>query len=81
MNTPAGAGIDPDHFSILYHNRVYLEQPLEMQSIMTNIGDVIRQIEKATCDPDFPLDPHQQEVLNRMLVSLYSGTVEFVGGK
>lgn len=48
---------------------------------MTNIGDVIRQIEKASCDPDFPPDQEQREALNRILIALYSGTVEFVGGK
>jgi hypothetical protein len=48
---------------------------------MTNIGDVIRQIEKVKCDRNTPPTPEQQETLNRILHNVYSGTVEFKGGK
>jgi hypothetical protein len=46
---------------------------------MTNIGDVIRQIEKIKCDRQYPPTQEQQETLNRILHNVYSGTVEFRG--
>ena len=48
---------------------------------MTNIGDVIRQIETVTCDRQYPPTPEQQEVISRILHNVYSGTVEFKGSK
>jgi hypothetical protein len=48
---------------------------------MTNPGDVMRQIETTLCDRHDPPTPDQQEVLNRLLYQVYSGTVEFKGSK
>ncbi len=48
---------------------------------MTNIGDVIRQIETVKCDRQHPPTPEQQETLNRILYNVYSGTVEFKGSR
>jgi hypothetical protein len=48
---------------------------------MTNIGDVIRQIETVKCDRQDPPTSEQQETLNRILYNVYSGTVEFKGSK
>jgi hypothetical protein len=48
---------------------------------MTNIGDVIRQVESTLCDPSFPPTPDEQERMNRILSMVYTGTVEFVGSK
>ena len=47
---------------------------------MTNLGDVMRQIEKALCDPLCPPTTDQRETLHRILYAVYSGTVEFRGG-
>jgi hypothetical protein len=48
---------------------------------MTNVGDVIRQIETTLCDLHYPPTPDQQEALNGTLDAVYSGTVEFKGSK
>jgi len=48
---------------------------------MTNIGDVIRQIEKIKCDRQYPPTSQQQEILNRILYNIYSGTVDFKGSR
>jgi hypothetical protein len=48
---------------------------------MTNIGDVIRQIEAVKCDRQDPPTSEQQETLNRILYNVYSGTVEFHGSR
>jgi hypothetical protein len=48
---------------------------------LTNIGDVIRQIEVVKCDRQNPPTPEQQETLNRILHNVYSGTVEFKGSR
>lgn len=48
---------------------------------MTNIGDVIRQIETVKCDRHYPPTPEQQEILNRILHNVYTGTVEFKGSR
>ena len=44
---------------------------------MTNVGDVIRQIETTLCDEQYPPTTDQQETLSRVLFAVYSGTVEF----
>ena len=48
---------------------------------MTNLGDVMRQIETTLCDPHYPPTQDQQEVIDRLLVQVYAGTVEFKGSK
>jgi len=48
---------------------------------MTNLGDVMRQIETALCDSCDPPTPDQQEALDRLLYQVYSGAVEFKGSK
>jgi hypothetical protein len=48
---------------------------------MTNLGDVMRQIETALCDPHDPPTADQQEALDRLLFQVYAGTVEFRGSK
>ncbi|NMB78517.1 MAG: hypothetical protein GYA23_05420 [Methanomicrobiales archaeon] len=48
---------------------------------MTNIGDVIRQIETVQCDPVYPPTPEQQEIFNRILHTVYNGAVEFGGSR
>jgi hypothetical protein len=48
---------------------------------MTNIRDVIRQIETVKCDRQYPPTPEEQETLNRILHNVFSGTVEFKGGR
>ncbi len=48
---------------------------------MTNIGDVIRQIEALKCDNHYPLTDHQRDVMDRILFNVYSGTVEFKGSR
>jgi hypothetical protein len=44
---------------------------------MTNVGDVIRQIETTLCDEQHPPTTDQRETLKRVLHAVYSGTVEF----
>jgi hypothetical protein len=48
---------------------------------MTNIGDVIRQIETLKCDRQHPPTDEQQNTLDRVLSNVYSGIVEFKGSK
>jgi hypothetical protein len=48
---------------------------------MTNIGDVIRQVEKTLCDRSYPPTPEEQERLGRILSRVYTGTVDFAGSK
>jgi hypothetical protein len=48
---------------------------------MTNIGDVIRQVETALCDNYFPPTLEEKEVLNNILYKVYTGTVEFGGSR
>lgn len=48
---------------------------------MTNIRDVIRQIETIKCDRQYPPTAEQQETLNRIIYNVYSGTVDFKGSK
>ena len=48
---------------------------------MTNIGDVIRQVETALCDKGFPPTLEEKETLNNILYKVYTGTVEFGGSR
>jgi hypothetical protein len=48
---------------------------------MTNLGDVIRQLETTLCDPLFPPTPEEQERMGRILSMVYTGTVDFIGSK
>jgi hypothetical protein len=48
---------------------------------MTNIGDVIRQVETALCDNYFPPTLEEREVLNNILYKVYTGTVNFGGSR
>jgi hypothetical protein len=48
---------------------------------MTNIRDVIQQIEKTICDREFPPTPRQLETCTRILNNLCSGTVAFQGSR
>ena len=40
---------------------------------MTNLGDVIRQVEKTLCDTQYPPTVKEQEALNTLLISVYIG--------
>jgi hypothetical protein len=46
---------------------------------MTNIGDVIRQVETTLQDTCYPPTREQKEVLTNILNKVYTGTVEFGG--
>jgi len=42
---------------------------------MTNLGDVIRQVEKTLGDAKYPPTPEEREALNIILISVYIGAV------
>jgi hypothetical protein len=48
---------------------------------MTNLGDVIRQVEKTLCDPHFPPTTEEREALNTILISVYIGAVAAHGSR
>jgi len=48
---------------------------------MTNIGDVIRQVETALCDTCFPPTREEREILTTILSKVYTGTVDFGGSR
>ena len=48
---------------------------------MTNIGDVIRQVETAMCDSDHPPKSEEREAFDRILRTVYTGAVEARGSK
>ena len=48
---------------------------------MTNIGDVIRQVEAALNDPCCPPTFEEKEILTTILHKVYTGTVEFGGSR
>ncbi len=48
---------------------------------MTNIGDVIRQVETALFDTYFPPTSEEKEVLTNILYTVYTGTVDFGGSR
>lgn len=71
------------YFAIIYRDarNIVITQKIRTLQTMTNIGDVIRQIEKVKCDRQYPPTQEQQETLNRIMHNVYSGTVEFRGSK
>lgn len=46
---------------------------------MTNLGDVIRQIETALSDRQYPPTTHEREVFHRILSTVYTGAVDAKG--
>jgi hypothetical protein len=48
---------------------------------MTNLGDVIRQVETALCDPCEPPTSHEQEVYAAILREVCTGTVDAKGSR
>ena len=46
---------------------------------MTNLGDVIRQIETVLSDHQYPPTAHEREVYNRILFTVYTGAVDAKG--
>ena len=40
---------------------------------MTNLGDVVRQVETALSDSHYPPTSHEREVYHRILLSVYTG--------
>jgi hypothetical protein len=62
-------------FSMLYDNF------FRSVKKMTNIGDVIRQVETTMFDRQFPPTLEQREVLNNILYKVYTGTVDFGGSR
>ena len=48
---------------------------------MTNIGDVIRQVETVMFDTYFPPTLEEKEVLTSILYKVYTGTVDFGGSR
>jgi hypothetical protein len=49
--------------------------------LMTNLGDVIRQVETALCDPCEPPTSHEQEVYAAILREVCTGTVDAKGSR
>jgi hypothetical protein len=74
---------NPAHFANIYRDPEYamITKQTGFFKTMTNIGDVIRQIEKITCDRQYPPTPEQQETIYRILNNVYSGTMEFKGSR
>jgi hypothetical protein len=48
---------------------------------MTNIGDVIRQVETALGDRHYPPTLEEKEVFTNILFKVYTGTVDFGGSR
>ena len=48
---------------------------------MTNIGDVIRQVETTLYDRHYPPTFEQKEILSNILYKVYTGTVDFGGSR
>jgi len=48
---------------------------------MTNLGDVVRQVETAMCDTRFPPTIYEREVYNRILQTVFTGAVDAKGSK
>jgi len=59
---------------MLYNNK-------EALLLMTNIGDVIRQVETALFDSYYPPTLEEKEVLSNILYKVYTGTVDFGGSR
>jgi hypothetical protein len=69
----------PGHSGNIYRDRVNELYQSTGDTWMTNIGDVIRQVETTLCDRSCPPTQEEQERLGRILFLVYSGTVEFRG--
>jgi hypothetical protein len=50
-------------------------------SALTNIGDVIRQVETAMCDREHPPTSEEREAYDRILQTVYTGAVDAKGSK
>jgi len=48
---------------------------------MTNLGDVVRQVETAMCDACCPPTSYEREVYNRILLMVFTGAVDAKGSK
>ncbi|MFA6226106.1 MAG: hypothetical protein WC620_08025 [Methanoregula sp.] len=48
---------------------------------MTNLGDVIRQVERSLCDTKYPPTDEEQEALHIILISVYIGDVDAQGSR
>ena len=48
---------------------------------MTNIGDVIRQVETAMNDTLYPPTSHEREVYHKILSSMYVGPSDALGSR
>jgi hypothetical protein len=48
---------------------------------MTNIGDVIRQIELIRSDSQYPLTSEQKETVDRILCKVSSGSADYPGSR
>ena len=48
---------------------------------MTNLGDVVRQLETVLCDPCYPPSPHEREVYTTLLLRVCTGAVDAKGSR
>lgn len=48
---------------------------------MTNLGDVVRQVETAMCDTYYPPTSNEREIYNRILLTVFTGAVDAKGSK
>jgi len=48
---------------------------------MTNLGDVVRQLETVLCDPCYPPTPHEREVYTILLLRVCTGAVDAKGSR
>jgi hypothetical protein len=48
---------------------------------MTNICDVVRQVETALNDPCYPPTPEEKEILNTILYKVYTGSMKSGGNR
>ena len=48
---------------------------------MTNLGDVVRQVEKVLSDPLCPPTSSEREVYTRILFTVYTGAVDAKGSR
>lgn len=48
---------------------------------MTNLGDVVRQVETAMCDTHYPPTTNEREVYTRILRAVFTGAVDAKGSK
>ena len=48
---------------------------------MTNLGDVVRQVETAMCDTHYPPTISEREVYTRILQTVFAGAVDAKGSK